>query len=75
MKAIGKRLYDLLIKLISLKVVAACIVSYVALRIGDSGAIFIVGFMWSLVIGTRTLEKYIAAIGGKTPAAPSGEGQ
>jgi hypothetical protein len=56
---IAKRIFDLLIKLLSIKVVAAIAVMYVALRSPSTISTIATVVMWIAVVGFRSYEKSI----------------
>ena len=61
MKEILKRLKDLIVKAISIKVGAAIVVTVCYLQSTATSGIIglaITAFMWVVVIGNRTIEKY-----------------
>ena len=59
------RIGDLVIKLISAKVVAACVVTWYARANPSEANVLIVAIMWALVVGFRYAEKAIGLMKGK----------
>jgi len=58
-KLFFKRIGDLIIKLISAKTIAACVVTYIALKNPTDSSTLLVTIMWALVVGFRFAEKLI----------------
>lgn len=59
------RFGDLLVKLVSVKVLVACVITWYALRVPGETGLLVVSISWMLVVGFRYAEKAMNLVKGK----------